>query len=116
LPQVKGISLTGITRRNRDWFVRGQERLGLRFDVLDLRVAIEVPDPMQPLLWTARSLCNLTRELAKKGHKVCPTRLRGITHLRRAAERSIAGLLRQVGRAISAFSLDDCGNFFRHAG
>ncbi len=30
-------------------------------------------DPMQPLLWTTRSLRNLVRELAKKGHKVCPT-------------------------------------------
>lgn len=30
-------------------------------------------DPMQPLLWTSRSLRNLVNELAKKGHKVCPT-------------------------------------------
>jgi hypothetical protein len=30
-------------------------------------------DPMQPLLWTTRSLRNLARALAKKGHKVCPT-------------------------------------------
>jgi hypothetical protein len=30
-------------------------------------------DPMQPLLWTTRSLRNLVKELAKKGHKVCPT-------------------------------------------
>jgi hypothetical protein len=30
-------------------------------------------DPMQPLLWTSRSLRNLVRDLAKKGHKVCPT-------------------------------------------
>src|SRR5262245_28267126 len=30
-------------------------------------------DPMQPLLWTSRSLRNLVKELAKKGHKVCPT-------------------------------------------
>jgi hypothetical protein len=28
---------------------------------------------MQPLLWTTRSLRNLANELAKKGHKVCPT-------------------------------------------
>jgi hypothetical protein len=28
---------------------------------------------MQPLLWTSRSLRNLVRDLAKKGHKVCPT-------------------------------------------
>jgi hypothetical protein len=30
-------------------------------------------DPMQPLLWTTRSLRNLVTELAKEGHKVCPT-------------------------------------------
>jgi len=28
---------------------------------------------MRPLLWTCRSLRNLVRELAKRGHKVCPT-------------------------------------------
>jgi hypothetical protein len=30
-------------------------------------------DPMQPLLWTSRSLRNLVAALAKKGHQVCPT-------------------------------------------
>jgi transposase len=30
-------------------------------------------DPMQPLLWTSRSLRNLAKELAMRGHKVCPT-------------------------------------------
>ena len=30
-------------------------------------------DPTQPLLWTTRSLRNVAQELAKKGHKVCPT-------------------------------------------
>jgi Rhodopirellula transposase DDE domain len=30
-------------------------------------------DPMQPLLWTTRSLRNLVTELAKEGRKVCPT-------------------------------------------
>src|SRR5215471_8357892 len=30
-------------------------------------------DPMQPLLWTSRSLRNLVKELAQRGHKVCPT-------------------------------------------
>jgi len=30
-------------------------------------------DPMQALLWTSRSLRNLAKELAKNGHKVCPT-------------------------------------------
>jgi hypothetical protein len=28
---------------------------------------------MQRLLWTARSLCNFVRDLAKKGPKVCRT-------------------------------------------
>jgi Rhodopirellula transposase DDE domain len=42
----------------------------------DLKVLVEPAtrgDPMQPLLWTTRSLRNLVRELAKNGHKVCPT-------------------------------------------
>jgi hypothetical protein len=30
-------------------------------------------DPMQPLLWTTRSLRNLADGMASKGHKVCPT-------------------------------------------
>src|ERR1700741_5054237 len=30
-------------------------------------------DPMQPLLWTTRSLRNLVAALTKKGHQVCPT-------------------------------------------
>jgi Rhodopirellula transposase DDE domain len=30
-------------------------------------------DPMRPLLWTTRSLRNLVKELARQGHKVCPT-------------------------------------------
>src|SRR5262249_10887977 len=42
----------------------------------DLKALLEPAtrgDPMQPLLWTSRSLRNLVRELAKKGHKVCAT-------------------------------------------
>jgi len=30
-------------------------------------------DPTQPLLWTTRSLRNLVKALAQKGHEVCPT-------------------------------------------
>src|SRR5215510_3106858 len=44
--------------------------------VTDLESLVEPArrgDPMQPLLWTSRSLRNLVRDLAKKGHKVCPT-------------------------------------------
>jgi Rhodopirellula transposase DDE domain len=44
--------------------------------VVDLKSLVEPAtrgDPMQPLLWTTRSLRNLVKELAKKGHKVCPT-------------------------------------------
>ena len=44
----------------------------------DLRAALEAVtrgDPMQPLLWTSRSLRNLANEMAKKGHEVCPTTL-----------------------------------------
>jgi Rhodopirellula transposase DDE domain len=42
----------------------------------DLRRLVEPAtrgDPMQPLLWTTRSLRSLVKELAKRGHKVCPT-------------------------------------------
>ena len=44
--------------------------------VVDLESLVEPVtrgDPMQPLLWTTRSLRNLVNGLAKKGHKVCPT-------------------------------------------
>src|SRR6516162_11366948 len=44
--------------------------------VADLKSLVEPAtrgDPMQPLLWTTRSLRNLTKELVGKGHKVCPT-------------------------------------------
>jgi Rhodopirellula transposase DDE domain len=44
--------------------------------VVDLKSLVEPVtrgDPMQPLLWTTRSLRNLVNGLAKKGHKVCPT-------------------------------------------
>ena len=44
--------------------------------VVDLKRLVEPVtrgDPMQPLLWTTRSLSNLVAELAKRGHKVCPT-------------------------------------------
>jgi hypothetical protein len=44
--------------------------------VVDLKRLVEPVtrgDPMQPLLWTTRSLRNLANELANKGHQVCPT-------------------------------------------
>jgi hypothetical protein len=44
--------------------------------LVDLKSLVEPAtrgDPMQPLLWTTRSLRTLVKELAKKGHKVCPT-------------------------------------------
>src|SRR6266568_6008061 len=44
--------------------------------VSDLKSLVEPVtrgDPMQPLLWTTRSLRNLVDALAKKGHEVCPT-------------------------------------------
>ena len=45
-------------------------------------------DPTQPLLWTCRSLRNLARELAIKGHKVSPT--------------VVGNLLRQMGYSLQA--------------
>jgi len=37
-------------------------------------------------------------------------------HLRQAAEHTITGLLRRIGRVVRAFSPQECRNFFRHAG
>ncbi len=37
-------------------------------------------DPRRPLLWTCRSLRNLAKELAKKGHEVCPTVVGNLLH------------------------------------
>jgi hypothetical protein len=45
-------------------------------------------DPMQPLLWTSRSLRNLAKELAQLGHKVCPT--------------VVGNLLRELGYSLQA--------------
>jgi transposase len=36
--------------------------------------------------------------------------------LRKAAERTIPGLLRRIGRIVKAFSPTECANFLRHAG
>ena len=53
-------------------------------------------DPMQPLLWTTRSLRNLVKELGKKGHKVCPT--------------VVGDLLRRMGYSLQANSKTREGN------
>ena len=37
-------------------------------------------------------------------------------HLRKAAERTIGGLLRRIGRIVKAFTPQECRNFFHHAG
>jgi transposase len=37
-------------------------------------------------------------------------------HLRRAAEHTITGLMRRIGRIVRAFSPQECRNFFHHAG
>ena len=61
--------------------------------VVDLRSLVEPVtrgDPMQPLLWTSRSLRNLVKELAKKGHEVCPT--------------VVGNLLRRMGYSLQANS------------
>jgi len=57
----------------------------------DLRCLVEPTTrgaPTQPLLWTCRSLRNLARELAIKGHKVSPT--------------VVGNLLRQMGYSLQA--------------
>lgn len=61
--------------------------------VADLKSLVEPVtrgDPTQPLLWTTRSLRNLAQELAKKGHKVCPT--------------VVGDLLRDMGYSLQANS------------
>ncbi len=47
-------------------------------------------DPMQPLLWTTRSLRHLVKELATSGHQVCPT--------------VVGDLLRRMGYSLQANS------------
>lgn len=37
-------------------------------------------------------------------------------HLRKAAEHTVPGLLRKIGRLVKTFSPQECRNFFRHAG
>jgi Rhodopirellula transposase DDE domain len=51
--------------------------------VADLKRLVEPVtrgDPMRPLLWTTRSLRNLVKELAGKGHEVCPTVVGNLLH------------------------------------
>ena len=55
----------------------GRKRKGVGDPALmvDLKSLVEPAtrgDPMQPLLWTTRSLRNLASALAEKGHEVCP--------------------------------------------
>jgi hypothetical protein len=61
--------------------------------VADLKRLVEPTtrgDPMQPLLWTIRSLRNLANELANLGHKICPT--------------VVGDLLRSMGYSLQANS------------
>jgi len=61
--------------------------------VADLKSLVEPVtrgDPTQPLLWTTCSLRHLAQELAKKGHKVCPT--------------VVGDLLRDMGYSLQANS------------
>ncbi len=37
-------------------------------------------------------------------------------HLRKAAERTIPGLVRRIRRVVGGFSPQECSNFFQHAG
>ena len=60
----------------------------LEVDLKGLVEPVTRGDPMQPLLWTARSLRNLAKELARKGHRVCPT--------------VVGGLLRSMGYSLQA--------------
>src|SRR5438132_3710849 len=64
----------------------------------DLKALVEPltrGDPMRPLLWTCRSLRNLVKELANKGHQVCPTvvgdLLRGLAYSLQANSKAREG-------------------------
>ena len=66
--------------------------------VADLKALVEPVtrgDPLQPLLWTTRSLRNLIDELAKRGHEVCPTvvgnLLRGMSYSLQANSKTREG-------------------------
>ena len=37
-------------------------------------------------------------------------------HLRKAAERTVAGLCRRIGMTVRSFSAQECANYFEHAG
>jgi hypothetical protein len=37
-------------------------------------------------------------------------------HLRKAAEHTVPGLLRKIGRVVKVFTPQECSNFFRNAG
>jgi transposase len=37
-------------------------------------------------------------------------------HLRKAAEHTVPGLLKRIGRVVKAFTPQECRNFFRHVG
>jgi hypothetical protein len=55
---------------------RKKKALGDPSLAADLKELVEPAtrgDPTQPLLWTTRSLRKLVKELAKMGHRVCPT-------------------------------------------
>jgi hypothetical protein len=64
-------------------------------DLKDLVEPVARGDPMQPLLWTTRSLRNLSKELANRGHRVCPTvvgqLLRGIGYSLQANRKTREG-------------------------
>jgi DDE family transposase len=62
----------------------------LLVDLKRLVAPVTRGDPMQPLLWTCRSLRSLVKELAKKGHEVCPT--------------VVGDLLRGIGYSLQANS------------
>jgi len=61
------VSQVAAERRSR-WRIRPSS-----FDLKRLVEPTTRGDPMQPVLWTTRSLRNLSSALETKGHKVCPT-------------------------------------------
>jgi hypothetical protein len=79
-----------VRRRGGGRKRKSLEDATLEADLKDLVEPVTRGDPMRPLLWTARSLRTLAKELAEKGHRVCPT--------------VVGGLLRGMGYSLQANS------------
>jgi hypothetical protein len=75
LSDIRNKAFTADGRIRREGGGRKKKAIRDPTLVVDLKNLVEPVtrgDPTQLLLWTSRSLRNLAKELAKKGHEVCP--------------------------------------------